>query len=95
MAECRSEIRDSDIGDLAFKGKKGDYGAYLRRIQLEKVRAFSGETVEFDFPVTALIGANAGGKRPSRDNRSPGRRPNNRSFIKGLALQIAAGYAKG
>jgi AAA15 family ATPase/GTPase len=62
MAGFRSEIRDSSIRDLALKVKTGDYGAYLRRIRLEKVRAFSNESVDLDFPVTALIGTNGGGK---------------------------------
>ena len=62
MAEFRSEIRDSVIRDLAVKVKGSDYGAYLRRIRLARARAFSGETVDFEFPVTALIGTNGGGK---------------------------------
>ena len=35
---------------------------YLRRMRLIKVRSFAGETVDFDFPVTALIATNGGGK---------------------------------
>jgi energy-coupling factor transporter ATP-binding protein EcfA2 len=62
MTEFRSEIRDSTIRDLASKVKGADYGAYLRRIRLARARAFSGETVDFEFPVTALIGTNGGGK---------------------------------
>jgi hypothetical protein len=60
--EVRSEIRDSTIRKLLEKVKKQDYGAYLRRIRLNKVRAFDQQIVEFDFPVTALIGTNGGGK---------------------------------
>jgi hypothetical protein len=62
MTGYRSEIRDSEIRDLLAKVKRQDFGAYLRRIRLTRVRAFSGETVEFEFPVTALIGTNGGGK---------------------------------
>jgi AAA15 family ATPase/GTPase len=62
MAGFRSEIRDSEVRDLLAKVKRNDFGAYLRRIRLTRVRAFSGETVEFEFPVTALIGTNGGGK---------------------------------
>jgi hypothetical protein len=58
----RSEIRDNAIRDLLAKVKKQNYGHYLRRIRLTKARAFSQETVEFDSPVTALIGTNGGGK---------------------------------
>lgn len=58
----QSEIRDGVFRKLLLKVKEQDYGAYLRRIRLTRVRAFSGETIEFDFPVTALIGTNGGGK---------------------------------
>lgn len=62
MPPYQSEIRDSTIRALADKVKRLDYGQYLRRIRLNKVRAFANEIVEFDFPVTALIGTNGGGK---------------------------------
>jgi AAA15 family ATPase/GTPase len=62
MTDYRSEIRDSEIRGLLAKVKRNDFGAYLRRIRLNRVRAFAGETVEFEFPVTALIGTNGGGK---------------------------------
>jgi predicted ATPase len=58
----QSEIRDNTIRDLLIKVKQLKYGLYLKRIKLTKVRAFSDETVDFDFPVTALIGTNGGGK---------------------------------
>jgi predicted ATP-dependent endonuclease of OLD family len=58
----QSEIRDSTVRDLLTKVKQQNFGLYLRRIKLNKVRAFSGEVVDFDFPVTALIGTNGGGK---------------------------------
>ena len=35
---------------------------YLRKVRLNRVRAFSEESVDFDFPVTALIGTNGSGK---------------------------------
>jgi len=58
----RSEIRDSVIRDLLVKVRRQDYGAYLRKIRLNKVRAFSNQAVDFEFPVSALIGTNGGGK---------------------------------
>ena len=58
----QSEIRDGVFRKLLQKVKEQDYGAYLRRIRLNRVRAFTSEAVEFDFPVTALIGTNGGGK---------------------------------
>lgn len=58
----RSEIRDSLKIVLLDKVRKQDYGKYLLRIDINKIRGFSGETVTFDFPVTALIGPNGSGK---------------------------------
>ena len=58
----RSEIRDSDIIALADRVSKESYQKYLRRLTLVKVRSFSDRRVSFDFPVTALIGPNGGGK---------------------------------
>lgn len=58
----QSEIRESTIRDLLAKVKATNFGFYLRRMKLTKIRAFQGEAVEFDFPVTALIAANGGGK---------------------------------
>lgn len=58
----RSEIRDSQIRDLLGKVAKGSYKTYLRKLTLNRVRGFSEQVVRFDFPVTALIGPNGGGK---------------------------------
>jgi predicted ATPase len=62
MSGYRREIRDSDIRYLEEKVSAGSYGAYLRRITLRRVRGFSDRVVSFDFPVTALVGPNGGGK---------------------------------
>lgn len=59
---ARSEIRDSDIIALADRVAKEGYQKYLRRMTLVKLRSFSDRRVSFDFPVTALIGPNGGGK---------------------------------
>jgi ABC-type branched-subunit amino acid transport system ATPase component len=61
-APYQSEIRDSQIRDLSNKVKGQNYGSYLKTIRLVKVRAFDNEIVNFDFPVTAIIGTNGGGK---------------------------------
>ncbi len=58
----QSEIRDSSVRDLLAKVKASSFGSYLRRMKITKIRAFKGEVVDFDFPVTALIAANGGGK---------------------------------
>lgn len=60
--QYQSEIRESAIRDLLDKIKRHSVGSYLRRIELNKVRAFENQVVEFEFPVTALIGTNGGGK---------------------------------
>ena len=57
-----TEISPNDLLALADKVNKHNYGKYLRRVVLRKVRGFSDKEVRFDFPVTALIGPNGGGK---------------------------------
>lgn len=58
----QSEIRDNTFRLLTTKVKNQKYGAYLRKVRLIKVRSFAGEVVDFEFPVTALIGTNGSGK---------------------------------
>lgn len=57
-----SEIRDSTKTALFDKVRRQDYGKYLYKININKIRAFENENVTFEFPVTALIGPNGGGK---------------------------------
>jgi predicted ATPase len=58
----QSEIRDSQVQELLEKVQGKKYGRYLIKINIEKARSFSGKTITFDFPVTALVGPNGGGK---------------------------------
>ncbi|MGM7646766.1 ATP-dependent nuclease [Nocardia sp. JW2] len=58
----RSEIRAGEIRDLAAKVVKENYRQYLRRLTLTRVRGFVDVEVSFDFPVTAVVGPNGGGK---------------------------------
>src|SRR5450759_1019744 len=58
----KSEIRDSQINELFEKVAKKKYGKYLMSIDVKKLRGFTNKKVTFDFPVTALIGPNGGGK---------------------------------
>jgi len=60
--EYKSEIRDSEIQSLFDKVEKKNYGKYLSKLTLNPIRGFLDETITFDFPVTALIGPNGGGK---------------------------------
>jgi predicted ATPase len=58
----QSEIRKSQINALLEKVEKKSYGKYVHKVILQKLRGFRGETVIFDFPVTAIVGPNGGGK---------------------------------
>lgn len=58
----KSEIRPSQIKKLSDKVRKLNYEKYLWKINLIRCRAFENVTIELDFPVTALIGPNGGGK---------------------------------
>ena len=58
----RSEIRPSQIKKLSDKCRKLNYNTYLSKVGLVKCRAFHDQLITFDFPVTALIGPNGGGK---------------------------------
>jgi predicted ATPase len=62
VGEYRSEIRDSEISALEEKVSKNSYRKYLSRLTLKRVRSFTDREVTFDFPVTALVGPNGGGK---------------------------------
>lgn len=58
----KSEIRDSVINGLLDKAAKRNYDKFLSKIILKRIRGFVDESISFDFPVTALIGPNGGGK---------------------------------
>lgn len=60
--DFKSEIRDSQIQKLITKVYKKSYDKYLASIELEKVRLFENQEISFDFPVTALVAPNGGGK---------------------------------
>lgn len=62
VADYRSEVRPSTITDLETKVSKENYGKYLKRLTLRKLRGFTDREVTFEFPVTALVGPNGGGK---------------------------------
>ncbi|UVQ23777.1 AAA family ATPase [Bacteroides thetaiotaomicron] len=60
--EYQSEIRDSEINELFEKVENRNYKKYLLKLTLNPIRGFRNETIRFEFPVTALIGPNGGGK---------------------------------
>jgi len=57
-----SEIRESTRVKLLDKVRRQDYGKYLSKLSINRIRGFSGEDITFEFPVTALIGPNGSGK---------------------------------
>ena len=58
----QSEIRQSQLLALTDRVRRHNYATYIRSITLNRVRGFSQAQVNFDFPVTALVGPNGGGK---------------------------------
>ncbi len=62
MPEFQSQIPESQINRLIERVQSRNYGKYLYKIVLSSVRGFENQIVNFDFPVTALIGPNGGGK---------------------------------
>jgi predicted ATP-dependent endonuclease of OLD family len=58
----QSEIRATTINGLLEKVSNKNYGKYLLKVSIGKARAFNDKTISFDFPVTALVGPNSGGK---------------------------------
>ncbi|MER7476672.1 AAA family ATPase [Streptomyces sp. NPDC126510] len=58
----KSEIRESVIRSLTDKVSRRNYDKYLPRITLRRVRGIFDAVVSFDFPVTAIVGPNGGGK---------------------------------
>ncbi|MGI9706903.1 ATP-dependent nuclease [Serratia marcescens] len=57
-----SEIRQSVKENLLAKVRGNDYGKYLLKASILKIRGFEGEDITFEFPVTALVGPNGSGK---------------------------------
>lgn len=58
----QSEIRQSTINALFDKVARQNYREYLIKMRISRLRGFQGGEIRFDFPVTALIGPNGGGK---------------------------------
>lgn len=58
----KSEIRDSELAQLSKRVSKRAYGSYTLSMSLTKLRAYTEAKIRFDFPVTALVGPNGGGK---------------------------------
>ncbi len=62
MISFQSELRHSDINQLFEKVSNRNYGKYLLKINIVKARSFTEKNIRFDFPVSAIVGVNGGGK---------------------------------
>ncbi len=62
MPDLPTQVRESDINALQEKVADSNYRKYLKRVLLKKLRGFEDREVSFEFPVTALVGPNGGGK---------------------------------
>lgn len=60
--DIQSEIRDSDREKLAKRVSNRGFGRYLLAMNIVDLRSYHGAQIRFDFPVTALVGANGAGK---------------------------------
>jgi len=60
--EYRSDIRESTINELLSKVAQRNYNQYLFKMNINKARGIDDQIISFDFPVTALVGPNGGGK---------------------------------
>lgn len=56
------DVRPADIVFLEERVKKLSYGRYMTSLRLTNVRSFVNQTITLDFPITAIIGTNGGGK---------------------------------
>jgi predicted ATP-dependent endonuclease of OLD family len=56
------DVRASDIAALESRVQKQNYNKYLLQLRMNNVRSFINQEIRFEFPVTALIGTNGGGK---------------------------------
>lgn len=57
-----SEVRDSERADLLKRVSRRAYDTYLVAMNLAHLRSYRDAHIRFDFPVTALVGPNGGGK---------------------------------
>ncbi len=58
----KSHIRESQKIELADRFRKKNFSKYLLALEIENLRVFKSATIRFDYPITAIIGANGSGK---------------------------------
>lgn len=55
-------IRPSEITDLQDRVRRRGYAHYLHEMEIKRLRGFNDAHIQFDFPVTAIVGPNGSGK---------------------------------
>ena len=58
----RSEVRASQLAELRNKVQQQNYAKYLLKVHIKRMRGLIDTEVRFDFPVSAVVGPNGGGK---------------------------------
>lgn len=56
------DIREGTLVDLKERVRDQKFARYLSKVRMTRVRSLIDQSVSFDFPVTAVIGPNGGGK---------------------------------
>lgn len=56
------DVQKSTLDSLEERVRKLSYTKYLPQLIMTNVRSFENQTISFEFPVTAIIGTNGGGK---------------------------------
>lgn len=57
-----SDVQPSDIAELKQRVAKRNYKKYITEMKIGRARGLKDQKLRFEFPVTALIGTNGGGK---------------------------------
>lgn len=57
-----TKSNEANIKEINKNLAEGKYTSYLHQIKLNKIRGFEKQVVNFEFPVTAIIAPNGGGK---------------------------------
>jgi len=56
------QLSPNDIGAEIERVRTNNFKQFIKKVHLTNVRGFVDETIEFKYPVTALVGTNGGGK---------------------------------
>lgn len=62
MQDYLTDIRDSLITTLRERVRDQKFPKYLQSIKFDRLRSLRDQRISFDYPITAVIGPNGGGK---------------------------------